>query len=321
MTDSMLPLRPHDEMNPNKMREVAEWSKNKDAQQEFQKNFRELIETKPLYSTVDTVLPPGRIQFVLDVARVYCKNANCRMEQPFRPREYQSWYHFNDRNLRFSEKQILRNYDLLMNGMYPLEIECQECKAETYYYFVFVDVKNGRISKFGQIPHWEPKLDREVTKELGAGYGFYSKALRNLAENYGIGACAYFRRMLEDYIGPLLRLLHEFKKEEGAGDEELQAINDVIASKNFSKKTEYAAQICPPALIIGGVNPLKELHDLLSYNIHAGSDKDAAEVALKIRGIIEYVVVRLRKHHDAQKQFLDAMKKTRSESPPRNNSA
>jgi hypothetical protein len=122
--------------------------------------------------------------------------------------------------------------------------------------------------------------------------------------------------MLEDYIGPLLKLLYEFKKEEGAGEEELQAITDVIASKNFSKKTEYAAEICPPALILGGMNPLKELHDLLSYNIHAGSDEEAADVALKIRGIIEYVVVRLRKHHDAQKQFLDAMKKTRTERSP-----
>jgi hypothetical protein len=26
----MLPLRPYDEMNPNKMMEVAEWSKNKE---------------------------------------------------------------------------------------------------------------------------------------------------------------------------------------------------------------------------------------------------------------------------------------------------
>jgi hypothetical protein len=308
-----LPLRPYDEMSPDKMRQVSEWNNNKAGQREFQKNFRELLETRPMYSSVNTVLPPGRIQFVLDVARLYCSNANCRKEQPFRPREYQSWYHFNDRNLRFSDKQVLRNYDLLMNGLFPLEVECQECKDKTYYFFVFVDVKNGKISKFGQIPPWEPKLDREVTKELGPSYRFYSKAIRNLAEDYGIGACAYFRRMLEDYIGPLLRLLYDFKKEEGAGEAELRAIEDVIASKNFSKKTEYAAQICPPTLIRGGMNPLKELHDLLSYNIHAGTDQEATEVALKIRGIIEYVVISLRKHHDAQKQFLDAMKKTRAE--------
>ncbi len=298
------------------MNEVARWDGNKEAKEEFQKNLRNLIETRPLYSTVSTVLPPGRIQFLLDVARLYCPNLNCRKEQPFRPRQYQSWYHFNDRHLRLSEKQILRNYDLLMNGMFPLEIECQECKKTIYYFFILVDVKNGRISKFGQVPAWEPQLDREITKELGASYGFYTKAIRNLAENYGIGACAYFRRMLEDYIGPLLTLLYEAKKDDGAGEEELQAIREVIASKNFSKKTEYAAEICPPTLVTGGMNPLKELHDLLSYNIHAGTDKDAADVALRIRSIIEYVVVQLRKHHDSRKQFLETMKKTRSENKP-----
>jgi uncharacterized OsmC-like protein len=31
------------------------------------------------------------------------------------------------------------------------------------------------------------------------------------------------------------------------------------------------------------MNPLKELHEQLSYNIHAGTDKEATEVAIKIK--------------------------------------
>jgi hypothetical protein len=120
--------------------------------------------------------------------------------------------------------------------------------------------------------------------------------------------------MIEDYISPLLRLLYEYKKEEGAEETELKEIQTVISSKNFSAKTEYAAQICPNALIVGGMNPLRELHDLLSYNVHAGSDEEATEIALKIRGAIEYVVRALRKHYEAQKQFVDSMKKLRTDS-------
>ena len=49
--------------------------------------------------------------------------------------------------------------------------------------------------------------------------------------------------MIEDYINPLLALLHDYKKEGGAGEEELAEIKKVIATRTFSAKTEYAAAI------------------------------------------------------------------------------
>ncbi len=192
------------------------------------------------------------------------------------------------------------------------ELECQECRI-IYSFFINIDVKTGRVMKFGQMPMWMPRIDSDIAKELGSSCGFYVRALRSLNESYGIGACAYFRRMIEDYINPLLQLLHDFKKEEGAAPEELQKILDVKAGKNFSAKTEYAGQICPPSLIVQGMNPLKELHEQLSYNIHAGTDKEATEVAIKIKKIVEYVVRSLRKHYVAQKEFVDAMKQNRKE--------
>ena len=61
------------------------------------------------------------------------------------------------------------------------------------------------------------------------------------------------------------------------------------------------------------MNPLKELHELLSYNLHAGTDSEATEVALKTRSAIEFIVKSLRRHYDEQKQFIDTMKKNRKE--------
>jgi hypothetical protein len=166
--------------------------------------------------------------------------------------------------------------------------------------------------KFGQVPMWTPQIDKDLRKELGASAKFYLKALQNLNMSYGIGACAYFRRMIEDYINPLLTLLHDYKQDAGASEEELEGIKKAIVSKNFSAKTEYAAEMCPQSLIVAGMNPLKELHDLLSYNLHAGTDEDATEVALKIKSAIEFVVKSLRRHYDEQKQFVETMKKNRS---------
>jgi hypothetical protein len=291
---------------------ISNWAQDRESQAKFQAELREFVETKPLYSASIITLPPARVQFQLELARLYCPSPTCQKEQPFRPGEHQYWYHYNDRYLRFSEKQIQRKFDLLMSGTFPLELHCQECRM-LYSFFINIDVKTGRIIKFGQMPMWVPRIDNDIANELGGSYGYYVRALRSLNESYGIGACAYFRRMIEDYINPLLQLLHDYKKEEGAGPEELQKILDVKSSKNFSAKTEYAAQICPSTLIVQGMNPLKELHEQLSYNIHAGSDKEATEVAIKIKKTVEYVVRSLRKHYVAQKEFVEAMKQNRKE--------
>jgi hypothetical protein len=310
MSESYIRRGPMDQLSPSKMAEVKKWDMNGEAQAQFQAQFREFIETKPLYSNFKITLPPGRVQFRLEVARLHCWK--CNTTQPFRMPEHSQWYHFNDKNLRSSDRQIFREFDLLMNSIYPLELVCQECKRGFYDFFIHVNVDNGSVTKFGQVPMWTPRIDKELREALGKSTPFYLRALQNLNMSYGIGACAYFRRMIEDYINPLLTLLHDYKQDAGASEEELADIKKAIASKNFSAKTEYAAQICPQTLIVAGMNPLKELHDLLSYNIHAGTNEEATEIALKIKSAIEFVVKSLRRHYDEQKQFVETMKRSRN---------
>ncbi len=102
----------HNPLDFLRQTEIATWEKDEEKQKVFQVQLREFIETKPLYSPSRITLPPARIQFKLDVARLYCETPTCKKEQPFRPPEYEYWYHFNDRNLRHSDKQVLRGYDL-----------------------------------------------------------------------------------------------------------------------------------------------------------------------------------------------------------------
>ena len=309
-----LPIRrgPYDQLGMTELNRVKEWEVDNKAQALFQAQFREFIETKPLYSNFKITLPPGRIQFFLEVARLYCRI--CKTLQPFRRPEVSQWYHFNDKNLRVSENQVLRHFDLLSNCVYPVELFCQECHQGFYDFFVHVSVSNSTITKFGQMPMWTPHIDKELREALGKSTSFYLKAIQNLNMSYGIGACAYFRRMVEDYINPLLSMLHDSKKNAGASPEELVEIKKVIWSHAFSAKTAYAAEICPPSLIVAGMNPIKQIHDLLSVDIHAGTDQEATETALKLQGAIEFTVKSLRRHHDEQQRFIEAMKSVRTTS-------
>jgi hypothetical protein len=40
-------------------------------------------------------------------------------------------------------------------------------------------------------------------------------------------------------------MTHDYKQDAGSSEGELEAIKKAIASKKFSAKTEYAAEICP----------------------------------------------------------------------------
>ena len=59
---------------------------------------------------------------------------------------------------------------------------------------------------------------------------------------------------------PLLQLLHDVKQETGAAEQELRLIQDTIASKDFTSKTKFAADIAPSSILVEGHNPLKEIH-------------------------------------------------------------
>ena len=156
---------------------------------------------------------------------------------------------------------------------------------------------------------WLPLIPADILKELGEDADLYQKALRNMAEGYGIGACAYFRRLIEKYITPLLQLLLEIKKEEGATDLELQKIEAAIKGKEFSTKTEFAADIAPESIKIQGMNPLRKLHELLSISLHSLEEEKAMEVADALSNTLQFVIRQLRTHYEERKAYIESMKK------------
>ena len=152
------------------------------------------------------------------------------------------------------------------------------------------------------------RIDPAIAKELGKDTILYRKAISSLNEGFGIGACAYLRRLVEKYINPLLQLLYEIKELEGAASDELIKIQNAIEAKDFTTKTKFAAQIAPTAITTPGMNPLKTLHDQLSRALHSMEEDEAIAVATLLKESLDYVIPRLRKQLDDQQKFVEAMK-------------
>jgi hypothetical protein len=259
--------------------------------------LKEFLESRPLYSKLRVRLPDHLSQALPDALFLHCPA--CNTTTPFRDDRPSG----GGAGLPPPPKRD--------SGVYSLYFRCTGCRKSEYLFWVEVNYKEEWVRKVGQLPMWLPSVPKDIADELGEDTELYQKALRNMAEGYGIGACAYLRRLIEKHINPLLRLLYEVKKDQGVGEDELAKIDEAIASKNFTAKTEFAAEIAPASIIVEGHNPLKEIHDGLSVGLHSLDEGAANDYATKIRSALEFVVRRLRREVEERRAYAASLKKAR----------
>lgn len=259
----------------------------------------EFLETQPLYVKLRIRLPPMFHQVIPEAVVLIC--STCKAERPFRGAR-----HAGGSGAGFPPPPTR------VSGFSRLSYMCTGCENETLQCWIQVNyVNEDWIQKVGQVPIWLPAISKEIKEELGEDSELYQKALRNMNEGYGIGACAYLRRLLEKHINPLLQLLYDVKEEQGARTEELEAIQGAIKSKDFTSKTKFAADIAPPSILVKGHNPFKEIHERLSIGLHTLDDETANQYAQDIKDALEFIIRNLRRTHDERKAYAARLKKIR----------
>lgn len=277
--------------------EVEEMAQAFQGYTEIKGQLKTFLEQKPLYSKLKANLPRQFYNAEPDVLFLQC--TVCGEERPFR-----------DNRARGSGAGMSA-LDRNISGVYSFHYQCTGCTKGTFRCWVEANYEEGWIRKVGQLPMWVPTISKEIKEELGDDAELYQKALRNMAEGYGIGACSYFRRLVEKYINPLLQLLHDMKKEQGAEPEDLSAIQETIRAKDFTAKTRFAADIAPASLMVQGHNPLKEIHERLSVGLHNIDEETANQYAMVIRSGLEFTIKRLRREYEERKAYVEELKKIR----------
>ena len=172
---------------------------------------------------------------------------------------------------------------------------CTHCGSEKLW--IWVDRSERRegearrivYRKLGQwpAPTIEPKRDllKALSPEL---LDFFRKGLTSLSHGYGIGALAYFRRVVEDGS---LKLIDVFA-ERAAASGENEASNLICAAKNAQRTDERlkaAAEALPAILRPGGVNPLSALYGQYSRGLHALTDSECLDIARSLYYALEYI--------------------------------
>lgn len=259
----------------------------------------EFFENHPLYKKLQLLLPNNIQEITCPAVHFRCKQCErittftgsfSNDSLPHRP-HIQSGY---------SAKGVIRF----------ARYTCNACKEQCIGFLVRIADDLSHVTKAGQYPPWSIKVEGEFADMLGNYVEIYQKGLICESQGYGIGAFAYYRRIVELIIDRLLEAIVECIEESDLSVYH-DALNEAKRSIVAQEKIALVKDLLPASLRPDGMNPLTLLHDILSRGIHADDDSECLENAGSIRSVLVFLVGQIQQaNHSklAAKHFTEGMK-------------
>lgn len=195
----------------------------------------------------------------------------------------------------------LRFFKCIDNNIYPKEnswkngfmtYQCRNCQqtAKTYALVVFQEQFpvpfHGKAMKYGEYPSFGPPVPSRVISLIGPDRELFLRGRRAENHGLGIGAFAYYRRVVENQKGRIITEIGKVAKRLGASAEEVTRFQNAAKETQFSTAIEQVKTAFPSSLLIDGHNPLTLLHSALSEGIHAQGDEECLHIAQDIRVVL-----------------------------------
>ena len=142
--------------------------------------------------------------------------------------------------------------------------------------------------KFGEGPPRNTRAEREKK-----GRELFLQGRRSETRGLGIGAFAYYRRVVENQKGRIIQEIGKVASRLGAKADALKRFEDAARETQFSKAIEEVKAGFPDVLLIEGRNPLTLLHAALSEGLHENTDEQNLELARDIRLVLTELADRI----------------------------
>lgn len=263
----------------------------------------DFFEKYPLYRKFRCELPgSGRM---LDKEELYppikmsCEE--CRSTQTFRVAErFLDGEQLRQQELRHQERTVEYQQGRLEEVISPIALpnscvmvvnyKCSACDR-FYYKFMFkVDEDGKSIHKAGQSPPWSILVEEAVKNALGRHVKDYQRGLVCESQGYGIGAFAYYRRIVELVIADLLQDIEELIPDSAEKHKYHNALSNIQGSQSAAVRIEVVKELLPASLRPRNVNPLDILYSALSGGLHDSSDEDCLDIANAVRTTLVYLI-------------------------------
>lgn len=193
---------------------------------------------------------------------------------------------------------------------------CQFCGSKKDFFIkIYSAEKKGTqhvsltfyLQKIGQFPSLERKPENEVYNYLSAeDKELYGKALTSLSVGYGIGAFAYFRRIVENEIKRIVEDLSNLDYEHA--DSVKKAWKTYKGNFQMSGLMDAISASLPISFKEVSGNPLKVLYQQVSEGIHDSPDDECLEKSIHIDKLLQFVIKRTSNLKSEIKDLHNAMK-------------
>ena len=186
--------------------------------------------------------------------------------------------------------------------------KCTSCQDFHRVFYLKFGPNAEYVMKVGQYPSWGIEISKEMESALGEYSEYYKKGLICESQSYGIGAYAYYRRIVEEIIDDLLTDISDLLEGEKKQNYQ-EALEEARKSNITQDKIEIVKDFLPPILRPNGMNPLSVLHSNLSEGLHAKSDEECLELSISIKEILLFLVKQISATKKSSKQFTKSMRK------------
>jgi hypothetical protein len=194
----------------------------------------------------------------------------------------------------------IRNFDPVQAHTFPshytefLRYTCRDCGQWHKTFALVLSLEESGKStiltalKMGEYPPFGSHLAKRLQAMLSeTDLELYRKGLRTEREGQGIGAAAYFRRVVENQWKALVKKLRQAAERLGTPQEDLKVFDEALAQPQFSTAVAMLKDAIPAKLLIlDGRNPLTLLYKPLSVQIHDLSDHECLQQAADIRVVL-----------------------------------
>jgi hypothetical protein len=152
----------------------------------------------------------------------------------------------------------------------------------------------------------ERSQHREVARRAHSEY--FKKGLICESQGYGIGAFAYYRRIVEEIIDGQLDEISNLLvgSELKVYREALEKTKQTIVTQ---EKIALVKDLLPPILRPNEMNPLGVLHSTLSEGLHEDTEETCLEKAASCREVLIFLVNQVQASKAASIGFTESMKK------------
>lgn len=176
--------------------------------------------------------------------------------------------------------------------------QCSNCQITRKVYSLVVILStteqfHGICYKFGEYPQYGPPIPSKLITLIRPDRDIFLKGRNCENQGLGIGAFTYYRRVVENQKGRILKEIVKVSEKIGVSQDKIDILHEAIKETRFSKALEMAKDVMPESLLIDGQSPILLLYRALSRGVHELSDEECLELASTVRLVLGELSERL----------------------------